>query len=123
MEAENYLKATVGLPYLIMRPTAVFGPRDTELHTLFNLVSKGFEFYIGTDKQQLSFIYVKDLVNLLFDAMQSEKTNQTYYLSDGESYLIKDFVTSIKTALNKKTFKAVVPVGLVATVAFLLKKF
>lgn len=122
LEAEKFLQQTSEFPYLILRPTAVFGPRDSELFTLFSLVSKGFEFYIGTDKQRLSFIYVKDLVNLLFGVLESEVTNKIYYLSDGKNYLIKDFVHTIKTSMTRKTLKVVVPVPIVSAVAFILEK-
>ena len=38
-------------------------------------------------------------------------------MSDGKRYLIKNFVAAIKTALNKKTIKIIVPVALVSIVA------
>ena len=122
LEAEKYLQSKSDFPYLILRPTAVFGPRDTELFALFSLVNKHLELYIGTDEQRLSFIYVKDLVSLLFKSMESEKVNKIYYLSDGKSYLIKDFIGEIKSVLNKKTLKFKVPVPLVAIIAVILEK-
>ncbi len=122
LEAEKYLQATSDLPYIILRPTAVFGPRDTEFLTLFSLVSKRLEFYIGTDRQRLSFIYVKDLVDLLFGALESEETNKTYYISDGKNYFIKEFVEAIKSSMAKKTLKVLVPVVLVSAIAFILEK-
>ncbi len=122
LEAEKFLQETSRFPYLILRPTAVFGPRDAELFTLFSIVSKGFEFYIGTDKQRLSFIYVKDFVDLLFGALESEVTNKIYYLSDGKNYLIKDFAQAIKSSMTKKTLKIIVPVPIVSAIAFILEK-
>ena len=122
LEAERYLQSTSDFPYLILRPTAVFGPRDTELYTLFSLIAKNFEFYIGTDKQRLSFIYVKDLVKMLLGALESKEVGKTYFISDGESYLIRDFVDMIKTSMAKKTLKVKVPVFIVSAVAFILEK-
>ncbi|MEQ9423700.1 MAG: SDR family NAD(P)-dependent oxidoreductase [Cyclobacteriaceae bacterium] len=122
LAAEEYLKTLQGLPYLILRPTAVFGPRDTELLSLFQVVNKGFELYIGTDEQNLSFIYVEDLTEAVLTAMESPQVNKTYYISDGKRYLIKEYVAQIKAALSKRTLKFKVPVGLVAVAAFLLEK-
>jgi len=121
LEAENFLSSTT-LDHIILRPTAVFGPRDTELFTLFNLINKNLEFYIGTDQQKLSFIYVKDLVEMTFAAMESTVKSKTYLISDGNNYLIKDFINTIKTSLDKKTFKVIVPAGIVSVVAFILEK-
>ena len=122
LKAEQYLITKTELPYIILRPTAVFGPRDTELFTLFNLVNRGFEFYIGTNLQKLSFIYVRDLVEMLFGAMETDSINKTYFISDGQTYLVKDFVAAIKTSLGAKTLSLCIPVPIVSGVAFLLEK-
>ncbi len=119
LATEQYLNSTKSFPYLILRPCAVFGPRDTELFTLFDLINKRLELYIGTDEQNLSFIYVKDLVDAILSAMESKEIRKTYFLSDGKRYLIKEFVAAIKLALNKKTIKIKVPVMLVSIVAFI----
>ncbi|MDA0194392.1 MAG: NAD(P)-dependent oxidoreductase [Bacteroidetes bacterium] len=118
LAAERFLNSTKDFPYLILRPCAVFGPRDTELFTLFDLINKRLELYIGTDEQNLSFIYVKDLVDGILAAMGSKETGKTYFISDGKRYLIKEFVTAIKLAMNKKTIKIKVPVMLVSIVAY-----
>ena len=107
LSAEKFLTSTKDFPYLILRPTAVFGPRDTELFALFDLINKKLELYIGTDEQNLSFIYVKDLVDAIISGMESKEVNKIYFLSDGKRYLIKNFVAAIKTALNKKTIKKI----------------
>ncbi len=77
---------------------------------------------MGSDRQQLSFIYVKDLVDMLFHAALSDQTNKLYHIGDGNSYLVRDFVAAIRQAMGKRTLKLKVPVPLAAGLAFTLEK-
>src|ERR1700744_2931767 len=45
--AEDKLKSIQGLNYTILRPTAVYGPRDKDIFIFLKQVAKGFEPYIG----------------------------------------------------------------------------
>jgi len=77
LQAELYLKSKREINYTIIRPTAVYGPREKDLFTVYNLINKGIEMTVGLTDQALTFIYVKDLVcvlcvrfrDILFDAI------------------------------------------------------
>src|ERR1700712_3019948 len=45
--AENYLKEISNLPFIVLRPTAVYGPREKDLFLLVQSVTRGIEVYIG----------------------------------------------------------------------------
>lgn len=49
------------LPWVILRPPAVYGPRDTEMLRLFKTAALGFVPVFGTGAQELSFVYGPDL--------------------------------------------------------------
>src|SRR3546814_821808 len=59
--AEQYLSEMKELPLLVIRPTAVYGPREKDILILFKSLNKGLELYIGKSEQQLSFVNVKEL--------------------------------------------------------------
>ncbi|MCX6290139.1 MAG: NAD(P)-dependent oxidoreductase, partial [Bacteroidetes bacterium] len=61
LESENYLRSLNDFPYIIIRPTAVYGPRDRDVYILLKMLKSNVEAYIGFGKQVLSFVYVKDL--------------------------------------------------------------
>jgi len=102
--AEKKLKAIEGLNYTILRPTAVYGPRDTGIFIFFKQVSKHLEPYIGNIRQNLSFIYVTDLAKAAVKALHAGDM-KTYNLSDGNFYDRHELGTLTKTILNVKTFK------------------
>jgi dihydroflavonol-4-reductase len=73
------------LPITIIRPPAVFGPRDTEIYLVFKTYKYGLMTLIGFDKKELSLVYVEDLVNGIYLAALSEKgTGQIYFISASE---------------------------------------
>lgn len=121
LAAEQFLQSLPDFPYLIFRPTAVFGPRDKDIFTFFEIINKGLEAYIGRQKQEATFIYVKDLARLVITAIRSEISQQSYFVSDGNVYSTEDLGKYGKQLLQKKTFKIKLPTSLVKAIARLLE--
>lgn len=117
-KAELYLENESHIPYVILRPPPVFGPRDADMFTVFELIHKKLEMYIGGQKQLLSFIYVKDLARGIVKATISEKQNKKYFLSDNKAYDNFHFNSLIKSYLNTKTITLKLPIFAVYLVAF-----
>lgn len=102
--AEERLKAVAHLNYTVLRPTAVYGPRDTGIYLAFKQFAKGIEAYIGPDRQKLSFIYVKDLAAVSVKALFAGQ-RKAYNLSDGNFYDRYELADITKNVLDVKTFK------------------
>lgn len=117
LNAEKGLIQMEALPLMIVRPTAVYGPRERDLLIMFKTLNRGLEPYIGKNSQWLSFIYVKDLVNLIFKAIKSPLSGQIYNVSDGQAYSRYDLADIVKTILRKKTFRFHVPLPAVKVIA------
>lgn len=115
--AEQYLANIPELPLIVVRPTAVYGPREKDLFILFKTINKGFEPHIGSFQQQLSFIYVTDLAQIVLRALQSPHVGKSYNVSDGNIYSRYALAEGVKKALNKKTLKVHLPVTAVSTLA------
>ncbi len=115
--AEQYLKEVNGLPLIVIRPTAVYGPREKDIFILFKSINKGLEPYIGNFKQQLSFVYVEDLAKVIVDVLFSNVSGKSYNISDGHIYDRYALGTLARKALNKKTLKFHLPLFVVAGIA------
>lgn len=73
------------LPFTIVRPPAVYGPRDTELFQFFKLASQGVVPIPGFGVRKVSLIYVEDLVQgLLLAAGKERALGGTYFLKSGD---------------------------------------
>ncbi len=122
LSAERHLMQLPDFPYIIIRPTAVYGPREREILTFFKLINRRLEGYIGSGEQRLTFIYVKDLVRLILDATLSEHSRKAYFISDGRQYSQEDLGRISKRILQKSTLPVHVPVALVRSIARLLEQ-
>jgi nucleoside-diphosphate-sugar epimerase len=120
--AEKMLGEIPGLPLIIFRPTAVYGPREKDILIVLKTFNRGFEPYIGNKPQELSFIYAKDLAELLINSLHSSIIGKAYNISDGEVYSRFALADITKKILHKKTLRLQLPVGLVKLVASILEK-
>ncbi len=122
LKTEQYIKSLKGFPYLIFRPTGVYGPREKDYYVMYKSIKQGLETYINTSKQQISFIYIKDLCKLVIGALDSNITGKSYFVSDLNEYTSYEFNWLIKMKLNKKTIALTFPGFLVRILAFINEK-
>jgi len=109
-------------PWVIVQPTAVYGPKDKDILIFIKLVNSGFEFYIGTKKQTLTFIYSKDLVRVIFAALEKGHVGKKYIVSDTKCYEKDELGKAVRAALKKNAFKLKLPMGIIWPLAFITEK-
>lgn len=114
--AEEELKKFTSLNYVILRPTAVYGPRDKDILIVLKQFAGRFEPYIGKIDQYLSFIYVKDLAQVSVNAL-TRGSQTAYLISDGKRYNRYELANITKRLLGVSTFKIHLPVGFVKVIA------
>lgn len=113
LKAENYIRDNLKENYLIFRPTGVYGHREKDYYIYFKTIKNHLEPYLGYQPQRLSFVYVDDLVELCIKAITSSKSNNTYFVSDGNMYLDTEFAEITKRVLNTWTIKLRFPLFVV----------
>ncbi|OQP39998.1 UDP-glucose 4-epimerase [Niastella yeongjuensis] len=122
--AEQQLKTLPSLPLVVLRPTAVYGPRERDIFIMLRSIHRGMEPYIGrVADQHLSFIYVKDLAAVTINSLFTGLSHITFNISDGASYDQYELADFAKQILNKKTFRLHLPYNMVKGMAFALEKW
>ena len=101
-KAEEFLETQTDFPYLILRPTGVYGPRDKDYLLMLKSINKGLELTAGFQPQLLTFLYVKDLTKAVFLAAESDFSHKIYAVSDGNTYSDETYTQTAKKALGKK---------------------
>ncbi|MDE6853483.1 MAG: NAD(P)-dependent oxidoreductase [Muribaculaceae bacterium] len=110
IKAEVYLETHPDIPWIIFRPTGVYGPHEQDYLMMVKCIDNHFDFGVGYRRQMLTFIYVTDLVSAMFDALASDATmHRKYIISEPRAYTQKEFRTMVARALGTK---AVIPVKL-----------
>jgi nucleoside-diphosphate-sugar epimerase len=121
--AERWIANIKGLPLIILRPTAVYGPREKDIYIMFKTLNNGLEPYIGRTNQWLSFVYVKDLAAITVKALTAQTERNMYVISDGKAYDRYELASLSKKILAKRTLRFHVPMGLVKLIAGTLETF
>ena len=107
------------IPITVLRPGAVYGPRETDIFAYFKMARQGMVF-IPSLAQKVSFIHVSDLVDATLKAAHSPKSaGQIYFVSDGKAYSWEEFSAIVGKALGTAYFTFKVPLGIVKIVAAL----
>ena len=102
LKAETYLQSIEQFPYTIFRCTGVYGPRERDYYLMIKSIKHGFDFSVGFDKQMLTFIYVKDLVNAVMDALEKGPLRKAYFISENKAYTQQEFRRIVCEELGKK---------------------
>ncbi len=96
------------LPVTIIRPPAVYGPRDRDFFVLFRMIKKGFYPYWG--KCYYSLLYVDDLIRgVIMAAEAKDAEGGMYFLSDGRIYSGDDIANEIANVLDARVVKMRIP--------------
>ena len=108
------------IPLTILRPTAIYGPRDKDIFILLKTISKGLDLYMGKFLQQLSFVHARDVAEAAVQALFLNKTG-VYNIADGNRYNRYQFADTTKKILNKKAIRFHIPMPLIKVLAYFLE--
>ena len=102
LQAEEHLRSLPDFPYIILRPTGVYGPRERDYLLMMKTIKWSIDFRSGWSKQLITFVYVKDLIRAIFAAVESDKSQKTYFVSEEQAYPSSGFSNYVAKELNKK---------------------
>lgn len=125
LKSERFLATldTKEFPYTILRPTGVYGPKEKDYFVMLDTIKKHLNPGIGFDPQYITFIYVKDLVEVAFAAAEKQGVGKAYFVADGDVWTSDEYQKLCKQLLGVKwTLNIKVPCCLVKVLAFLFDK-
>ncbi|MBQ4294151.1 MAG: NAD-dependent epimerase/dehydratase family protein, partial [Prevotella sp.] len=104
LAAEHFLDglkaAGNSFPYVVLRPTGVYGPRERDYFMMAQSISRHVDFAAGYQPQDITFVYVTDVVQAVFLALHHGRTGAKYFLSDGEVYQSRTFSDLLQRELG-----------------------
>ena len=120
LAAEQYLDSIGShLPYIILRPTGVYGPREKDYFIMAKSIKQHSDFAVGYQRQDITFVYVTDVVQAIFLALEKGENGRKYFLSDGEVYQSTTFSDLIHEELGRPWWiRITAPVWVLRIVTF-----
>lgn len=118
IQSEQYIQSLTDFPYIILRPTGVYGPREKDYYVMLRMINRGLDVAVGFKPQLLNFIYVKDLVKVCFSAIESPLRNKIWFVADGDVYTTQEYTGILKSVLKKKyVLRITIPLFVVKVVS------
>lgn len=110
-------------PVTIVRPPAVYGPREEQIYMVFKMASTGFFPVIGDGRgNSVDMIHVDDLVDGIIRAAEYEhKGVETFFVSSEASYSWLQIRDEMARAMGRKVRALKVRPGLVKNLASMIE--
>lgn len=107
-------------PITVVRPPAVYGPRETDIFTFFRTLSKGICPIVGSSQMPaLSLVHVNDLVGgIVRSAISANSSGKTFFLGGPRPYSWGEIRDAVAGALQRKVITLRIPKAFVPAVGF-----
>ncbi len=104
------LKFSDKLPITIVRPSAVYGPRERDMYMYMKSIKRGILMLIGFNQKYLNLIYVDDLIEGIILASVSDRAiNQIYFLGSEVAYPNEEIGRTIAEVIHRNPLGFHVP--------------
>ncbi len=115
------------IPVTILRPSAVYGPRDKEMLSFFKAIKFGLKPTFGKGECYSSFSYVKDIAGAAVRASETETlSGSVYFVAENRYYSFSEAGDIISEELGSRAIHIHVPVSMIVfagRISALIAKF
>ena len=110
---------SAGVPWTIVRPSAVYGPGDVDYFNLFKSAMRGWNAYFGNRGRCMSMIYVDDCVRgTLLAAQHENSVGKGYFLTSDNQVTWEQFQSEVVRVVDRSVRTVDLPEQLVTIAAF-----
>lgn len=105
-----------GVDTAVLRPPAVYGPRDRDLLPFFRLAKWGLQPTAGPPDRPMQLVHATDLANAVVSAGEGEATG-VFHVAEPTPYAWREVLDLVAEAVGHRTVTLTVPGGLVRAAA------
>ena len=125
LEAERLLiKAhkSLRIPYIIVRPTTVYGPRDHQgILELYRAIYHRYFFRIGNGESKMDYVFVRDLVRGARQAELSKFTAEDFILGADKPITLNEVINAIASSIDRKVPNVYLPENIALPLSHIVK--
>lgn len=98
------------VPTTIVRPPAIYGPRDYAIFEFFKTIKRGIFPTIGRYDKRVSLVHVRDLVDGIILAGESQASvGRTYFISSEDDYSMGAVADLIAALMRRRARTIAIP--------------
>jgi nucleoside-diphosphate-sugar epimerase len=103
-ECVRALAPQLGVEFVILRPTAIYGPRDDRLLKLFRSAAKGAFPLFGPGRGRRHMVYVSDVVEaFLLACSQPGARNRAMIIAGPEAVPLRDMLDTLASVMQRRS--------------------
>ena len=122
--AEEYIRSLDAFPWVIFRPTGVYGSRERDYFLMAKSIKRHIDVAVGFKPQELTFVYVEDLAQAVFLAFEKRCVHRAYFVSDGCVYSSRAFSDLLQQEMDVRcVLHFTLPLCVLRTVSLLAEKW
>lgn len=109
--AEELVRAAAAdLPVTVVRPTAIYGPRDQEMYAFFQAVSRHVAPLVGGGENRVTVVYGPDCARAIRQVVtNAHPSGRTYFIDDGRIYAWRELIGILKDVLGVRALELPLP--------------
>ena len=119
LEGEDEVRAAKRLVHTILRPSAVYGPRETAIRDLFVGASRGVVPVLAGGAPRIQLVYALDLAAAVMGALRRGGRNETFFVAHPEALSYREIAETLATLPAKRPMLVPVPAGVIRLAGFL----
>ena len=97
------------IPYTILRPSSVYGPRDKDIFMFFKLINRHI-CPVSLNKSYFQLVFVRDLAKFAVECLVNTKTkNNLYFIGDSRPYSHAKIGKTISKVIEKSILPIPIP--------------
>ena len=120
LEAENEVRKATRLAYTILRPSAVYGPRETAIRDLFVAASRGVVPVLAGGRPRIQMVYVGDVVRSVLGVLRRGGRQETFNVAHPEVLDYRRIAETLAGLPARKPLLLPVPAGLIRAAGWLI---
>lgn len=113
LAGEEELRRICGFPFTILRPCAVYGPRETAIRDLFVAASKGVVPVLAGGTPRIQLVYALDVAAAVVGALRRGGRGETFFVAHPEILTYGSIARTLASLPPKKPLLLPVPAPLI----------
>jgi nucleoside-diphosphate-sugar epimerase len=123
LAGENELEACPGLARTILRPSAVYGPRETAIRDLFVAASRGFVPVLAGGAPRIQMAWAGDVAAAVLGALSRGGKGETFFVAHPEILDYRKIAETLARLPSRRPRLVPVPAPVVRAAGFLAGAF
>lgn len=117
LAGERHALSRAGIATAVLRPPAVYGPRDRELLPFFRLAKRRLLPVIGPLARRVQMVHVRDLAEALVRAVEVREATGVFHIAEPTAYTWAEMLELVGAAVGKRGVRVPIPAALLRAAA------